>query len=230
MVFCIPYYQIHQPQTTLHSNQFMKLNVAEVIAKYNLGFYVSLLLGSKCRQNPYHNVGHMFHVFYECYDAVVFYGLDEDRARILLIAALLHDFDHPGAATGQLDSENIFVTINSLLGHWPDEDLDIKNGVIRLIKCTEFPHQGEVDTLGQVLRDADRSQAFASQTSYIDVLIGLGRESFQLLSAKFFGGQIGFLRSLIWNTDWAKEKYPPAVIEAKIAEYGLWQQLLTVKE
>lgn len=210
----------------------MKLNIAEIIAEYNLGFYVRLLLGSKCRQNPYHNVGHMFHVLYECYEAVVFYHLEVECARPLLIAALMHDYDHPGVATGQPDSKNILITCEAFMRLCPCEDRGIRDSVIRLIQCTEFPHQGEVDTLGDIIRDADRSQAFASKTSYIDVLIDLGQESLQQLSVEFLEGQIVFLRSLVWNTAWAKSKYPPKLVSAKIDEYQLWQQhiLVTVEQ
>src|SRR3989338_911352 len=48
--------------------------------------------------HPYHNLRHMLHITWLCYQACIFYGgtLTPRQMRNLLIAALFHDFDHSG--------------------------------------------------------------------------------------------------------------------------------------
>ena len=57
--------------------------------------------------NPYHNMRHMLHVMWLCYQACSFYKdeMSPRDMRVLLIAAIFHDFDHLGIRGD--DSKNI---------------------------------------------------------------------------------------------------------------------------
>ena len=64
--------------------------------------------------NPYHNLRHTLHVLWLCYKACRYYRdeLTPRQMRILLIAALFHDFDHPGQPhPGEADPDRINIDI-----------------------------------------------------------------------------------------------------------------------
>ena len=65
-------------------------------------------------QNPYHNFRHSLHVLWLCHGACRYYQqqLTPRQMRNLLIAALFHDFDHPGHShPGAQDPDQINIEI-----------------------------------------------------------------------------------------------------------------------
>ena len=65
----------------------------------NLILYFRILFyNSNNLKNPYHNFRHTLHVLWLCQKACRYYQkkLTPRQMRNLLIAALFHDFDHPG--------------------------------------------------------------------------------------------------------------------------------------
>jgi 3'5'-cyclic nucleotide phosphodiesterase len=65
----------------------------------DLTFYFQVLFfKSSNLYNPYHNLRHTLHVLWLSHKACRYYrsALSPRRMRNLLIAALFHDFDHPG--------------------------------------------------------------------------------------------------------------------------------------
>jgi len=62
------------------------------------GYFRALIFHATNLTRPYHNLRHMLHVTWLCYQAAEFYRdrLTQRQIRNLLIAALFHDFDHPG--------------------------------------------------------------------------------------------------------------------------------------
>src|SRR5580704_3760633 len=61
-------------------------------------YFQTLFFRSSNLHNPYHNFRHMLHVLWLCYKACLHYEkkLTPREMRNLLVAALFHDFDHPG--------------------------------------------------------------------------------------------------------------------------------------
>jgi hypothetical protein len=170
-----------------------------------------------------------------CYNAVRFYRnkLSPRHARNLLIASLFHDFDHPGHSHPGTNSDwlNIEVAIAALRRHILPEDQDALPEIEALIRATEFPykHRGSsLDLAGQILRDADLSQAL--NPAWIQqVVFGLAEEG-ELYPLDVLKAQRSFLSALRFNTEWARKLFPPNLIEAKIAEAESLVRLLTAPD
>jgi hypothetical protein len=81
----------------------------------DLTFYFrTLFFRSRNLHNPYHNFRHMPRVLWLCRKACRYYQneLRPRRMRNLLIAALFHDFDHPGHPhPGENDPDRINIPI-----------------------------------------------------------------------------------------------------------------------
>jgi len=80
----------------------------------NLTLYFRILFyNSNNLNNPYHNFRHTLHVPWLCQKACRYYQkkLTPCQMRNLLIAALFHDFDHPGhPLPGEQDPDRINTT------------------------------------------------------------------------------------------------------------------------
>jgi hypothetical protein len=159
-------------------------------------------------ENPYHNFRHTLHVLWLCYDACHFYRkeLSPRLMRSLLIAALFHDFDHPGhtpAGEDDPDRTNIPIAIDGLREHILPEDRALLREIEAIIEATHFPYKvtGEkLDLLGKIIRDADLAQALSS--AWIQqVVIGLALE-WGVKPLEVLRLQPRFLSSLRFNTEW----------------------------
>ncbi len=178
--------------------------------------------------NPYHNFRHMMHVLWLCYEACMYYSetLTKRERRNVLIAALFHDFDHTGKPGP--DKANIARAVAGLKKHLAPEDTGEFENIATLIKATEYPHttpSEEVGLSGQILRDADLSQALS--VAWIQqVIFGLatewGKAPLEVLKA-----QSRFHENLKFCTAWAQAKFPEHVVKAKIAEAAELVELLT---
>jgi hypothetical protein len=181
-------------------------------------YYRAVFFNAQNLRNPYHNLRHMMHVFWLCYDAVLYYGgLPKRGVRDLLIAALFHDFGHSGRRGN--DDLNITLAIRGLKDHIQAEDIDRLPTICNLIKTTQFPHttpSSQLDLYGSILRDADMAQVF-SPAWIQQVIFGLATEWGQS-PLEVLKMQTSFLRNLPALTDWARAAFPQAMIDAKIAE------------
>lgn len=182
--------------------------------------------------NPYHNFRHMLHVLWLCHRACRFYQkrLTPRQMRILLVAAIFHDFDHPGRPhPGEADPDgvNIRLAIAGLRRYVSPDDRASLPEIEAVIEATHYPYQTpgrELDLLGQIIRDADLAQAL--NPAWIQhVVIGLaqewGMQPFEAMKA-----QIPFLAALSFNTRWARQLFPQKLIQAKVAETEQLLQLL----
>src|SRR5436853_2589297 len=133
--------------------------------------------------NPYHNFRHMTHVTWLCYQACRYYRneLLPRQMRALLIAALFHDFDHPGHPhPGENDPDriNIPIAIAGLRRYVMPADRAFLPQVEALIEATHYPYKigsDKLDLLGQIIRDADLAQAL--NPAWIQqVVFGLAQE------------------------------------------------------
>src|ERR1051325_583054 len=94
--------------------------------------------------NPYHNFRHMSHVLWLCHDACRYYQneLPPGRMRVLLVAAMFHDFDHPGHPhPGEHDPDriNIPIAIAGLRRFAMAEDRVLLPEIEAMIEATHYP-------------------------------------------------------------------------------------------
>ena len=174
--------------------------------------------------NPYHNLRHMLHVVWLCHKACRYYRseITPRQMRNLLVAAMFHDFDHPGhphPGEEEPDRINIEIAVAALRRHVAPDDQAFLPEIEALVRHTEFPYKpgGDgLDLLGQIIRDADLAQAL-NPVWIQQVVIGLSQEwgvpPLQVLRA-----QEAFLGRLSFNTEWARALYPRNLIDVKIEE------------
>jgi hypothetical protein len=169
--------------------------------------------------HPYHNFRHMFHVLWLTYEACQFYDgvLTPRQMRNALVAALFHDFNHSGMLGD--DDLNIERAIRGLRRHVAIEDQPYVEEIIELIRATQYPNViplEQLDLCGKILRDADLSQAFS--VAWIQqVVFGLASE-WGTKPIDVLRLQEPFHRNLIFQTDWAKQRFTQAAVDAKIQE------------
>ncbi len=173
----------------------------------NLRHYVKVLFfNAQNIRHPYHNLRHMLHVTYLCYLAIVYYGnkMTPREARNLLIAALFHDFDHSGLSGN--DDRNLARAARALQKYAAPVDWPHLGNIKTLMWTTEFPHKvhaEQLDLLGEIWLQ--------------QVVVGLsqemGKTPMDLLKM-----QRGFHEHLKYQTEWARDLFPPEVVSAKIAE------------
>ena len=175
-------------------------------------------------QNPYHNFRHTLHVLWLCHGACRYYQqqLTPRQMRNLLIAALFHDFDHPGHSHPGVqdpDQINIEIALANLRRYIAAEDRAFLPEIEALIEATHYPYKTKSEELGllaNIIRDADLAQAF-SPAWIQQVVIGLalewGTEPIEVLK-----GQAAFLGALSFYTPWARDLFPPELVNVKIEE------------
>lgn len=185
--------------------------------------------------NPYHNFRHMSHVLWLCYQACRYYRkeLSPRQKRILLIAALFHDFDHPGHPhPGEEDPDrlNIELAIAGVRRHITAEDRPLLSEIEETIRATHFPYKtsgDKLDLLGKIIRDADLAQALAPVWIQ-QVVIGLAGE-WNMPPIEVLKLQARFLAGISFNTDWARQMYPPEIVKEKIDEAATLLRFLGVE-
>ena len=188
------------------------------------GYFRALIFHATNLVRPYHNLRHMLHVTWLCYQAAEFYRdrMTTRQIRNLLIAALFHDFDHPGhphPGVDDPDGINIRRAIVALRRHIALEDRPFLPTIGALIEATHYPYvvAGEpLDLSAQIIRDADLAQAL-SPIWIQQVVIGLAREQ-RVNPLDILKKQPAFLTALSFNTEWARERFPARLVAAKIAE------------
>lgn len=195
----------------------------------DLKFYFAVLFYLAQNNNhPYHNLRHMLHVMWLCYQACIFYGdrISHRDKRNLLIAALFHDFNHSGKFGN--DIENIERAIAALRLYILPEDRLYFEQIEGLIRPTEYPYKiasEELTLLGKILRDADVSQAF-SVAWLQQILIGLAKE-WGKTPIEVLRMQEPFLSNLKFHTEWGHAMFPQILFTQKIEEI---RALLTILE
>jgi len=191
----------------------------------NLKFYFRILFfESRNLHNPYHNFRHMLHILWLCHKACRYYQtqITPRQMRNLLIAALFHDFDHPGHPhPGEDDPDriNIPIAIAGLRRHIMPADRPFLPKIEALIEATHYPYKigsDKLDLLGQIIRDADLAQAL-SPAWIQQVVIGLAQE-WEVQPLDVLKGQASFLAGLSFCTRWAQQLFPAERIQAKVEE------------
>lgn len=215
------------------------MNIPDII-RNTYGFYTGdlqyyfklVFFNAKNWDNPYHNFSHVFHVTWQCYDACEYYlnkeepGWTPDRARNLMIAAIFHDYNHSGKT--ERDELEIETAVSGLRENIQEADRPNLGKIELIIRNTQFPyipHTKDLDLEDQILRDADLSQAL-SFVWIQQVIFGLAREM-NKPPLEILGMQKYFLENIAPPvTAWGKERFPKAMIEAKIEEASDLLELL----
>lgn len=185
----------------------------------NLAYYFKILMSARNMFNPYHNMRHMLHVLWRCYDACLYYGdeLTPRQKRNLLIGSLFHDFDHSGKSGPGLDDLEIERAIRGLRKHILLEDKDFIDEISEIIKASEFPPKvpsSELNLMQQILRDADVSQCLSN--AWIQQVFGLSVE-ISITPIAMLKMQKPFLTNLTFATKWGHDRFADK-IPAKIQE------------
>jgi HD superfamily phosphodiesterase len=134
----------------------------EIIKKFKLEYYLNVILtNNNGNTNLYHNFYHTQCVTTNCYKiAIDTDTYEENDIKILLIAALFHDFNHSGGKLKN-DSENVKLAIEGFQKYTKESKEDTEF-ICDLIKITEFPYNADNDSKlsirQQILRDADVMQ------------------------------------------------------------------------
>jgi hypothetical protein len=182
-------------------------------------YFKVIFLNAQNRFHPYHNLRHMLHVFWMCYQACVHYSdsMSPEEKRILLIASLFHDFDHSGMSGN--DDLNIARAIRGLEKYLLNEDQIYLDEIAKIIKATEFPYTIPTHQLShcqKIIRDADIAQVFS--VAWIQqVILGLAKE-WGKPPLDVLQMQEGFLKGINFGTTWARELFPQEIIDGKIKE------------
>ncbi len=195
----------------------------------NLAYYFAGLFRSKGVCNPYHNFRHSGEVFVKVYFALQFYStagkpVDKNVARWLLIAALLHDINHPGRSGN--DDLNIEFSVRAMDKILLPEDRQGFEVIKLFMRTTEFGVSGHVHTVGsimagyeeleRVIRDADISQCFS--LAWIQLIcFGLSSE-IGITPEQMLRGQGAFLRGMKMQSEWGCSEFNAEVIASKIEE------------
>lgn len=174
----------------------------EIIKKYKLERYIKYILDeSTSNLLPYHNLYHVMSVVEYIHDISISENIYKTEVRLLVIAALFHDFNHSG---GKLkDAENVKNAIKAFEDISEENDIDNKF-ITDVIKATEYPYViDEPNIYQEIIRDADLLQG--SKDNWIQqIVLGLSSEFKQDIS-KFIDVQSNFLKDLKFNTKKANE-------------------------
>jgi len=195
----------------------------------DLRHYFQVVMSSaKNLKNPYHNFRHMFHVTWLCYDACVFYEdvLTPAQMRKLLIAAMFHDFDHPGRSGN--DDLNIEISIRGLRKNVDTCDEKNLSEIENIIRTTQFPHiipASQLNLMQAILRDADLSQGL-SPVWVQEIIFGLSSEMC-VSPTDVFKMQAGFFTNLKFITEWGKIKFNQNIIDEKIKEANDYLEIIS---
>jgi HD domain-containing protein len=205
----------------------------ERLYDWDLTYYFGILFFKSTNlRNPYHNFRHMLHVLWLCHKACRYYQneLTPRRMRNLLIAALFHDFDHPGHPhPGEDDPDriNIPIAIAGLRQYILPADRPFLAEIEALIEATHYPYKigsDKLDLLGRIIRDADLAQAL-TPVWIQQVVIGLAQE-WGMQPLEVLRGQASFLAGLSFHTCWARQLFPQELIRTKTEEAEALLRLL----
>ena len=190
----------------------------------DLKYYFKHIFNAPNVRAPYHNFRHMMHVACEVYDAMKYFKYDEThgkrKARAFLIAAMFHDYGHPGKMGN--DHQNIIDAKSALQKYLLPEDQDLLESIENIIDATEYPHVELPETLEvQIIRDADTAQTF-SDVWLQQIIFGLSQEM-GVTPLKCLQDESKFIASIPFKTQWAIDKYT----EDKVQRLADIEQMLT---
>lgn len=201
-------------------------NDEKLYAGGDLWYYAKKLFNAKNVNNGFHGYDHMTYVVCEVYDAIKTMSINPVYARVLLIAAIFHDYGHSGDGC-KPDSFNIERAVKAVKTHLQKSDKDHIKLIISWVRSTEWSSIVGHNTLEQdmfinILRDADMSYMFSDSWMHF-IIFGLGKEQ-KKSPREMIELQIPFLEHKVkFYSPWGKAKFGKR-IPARIAEMKIWQE------
>ena len=171
--------------------------------------YSYVMENNNAYNNPYHNNFHLEHVCLFTIEGCEYYEVLDPHKKLVLTAALFHDFNHSGGRNKN-DDDNIKLAIdgfnqfNSKFEMFSEEECNV---ITNLIKSTRYPYVSECSSLFEkILRDSDILQGPFCQNYINGIVNGLAKEiGIPLLS--MLKGQVDFLKNSKFCTEWATKKF-----------------------
>lgn len=196
----------------------MSMNLKERLEQLDLiDVYNYVMDKNPSKDLPYHSNYHLEQVTKLSIMGCEFHKISHPVQRLVATAALFHDFDHSGS--GKDDNKNIirsvigFMEFNHENKLFEDEEEMI---IINMIKETRYPYLKECHQLNimqQILRDSDILQAPFAENYIERVVLAIAKEA-NLTPQQMLAGQIGFMTSTKFCTDWATNLYNEVLPEA----------------
>jgi hypothetical protein len=180
----------------------------EILEIYKLekvwGWFEKLNLSNNL---PYHNLFHAKCMVENCYDGAQHHNMPYEATKLLLTAAMYHDFNHSGGALP--DSENIKRAYHGVRGIFAEPH----NIIVRCIRCTEYPFIRIPRTLEErIIRDADLMQfrydnwlEMYEDGLHKEVEVKLGREVTK--SDMYWGNRRFWLEDAQFFTEWGNKVF-----------------------
>lgn len=194
--------------------------VAALAVRHGFERYLEFFLEfNPSNDAPYHNLYHTYCMVLNCMEGAYHEKLTESEVRIVLVAALFHDFDHTmGKEPDQINIQRALKGLESghrmakAQGHaLTDDEIDV---VRTCIGITKYPYEAEPLTpLEKIIRDADLMQPYETDKAVlVKQYLGLKAEvqvakKVTFTNEEFSQGMRAWLdKEVVWHTDWAKEK------------------------
>lgn len=149
----------------------------------------------------YHSIDHIIDVANVCNDYIEYYDITEEKAKLLRIAAICHDY---GFIESPLDhEEQSIASIHDFLAPiLTDKEVEIISGMIRATKVPQEPKT----FYEEILADADLD--YLGRKDYDEISTNLFKEYLHLGvvsdNIQWLDLQIRFLENHKFHTDFAK--------------------------
>lgn len=149
----------------------------------------------------YHSIDHIIDVANVCNDYIEYYDIPEEKAKLLRIAAICHDY---GFIESPLDhEEQSIASIHDFLAPiLTDKEVEIISGMIRATKVPQEPKT----FYEEILADADLD--YLGRKDYDEISTNLFKEYLHLGvvsdNIQWLDLQIRFLENHKFHTDFAK--------------------------
>jgi hypothetical protein len=179
-----------------------------IITQYGLTYeYDWVVKNNPARDLPYHNLFHAQCMIENCYDGAQYHNLPYSDTKLLLFAALFHDFDHSGGL--HPDSTNIKRALRGIYIYTREQPAPI---IKACVCCTEYPFVVEPFTIEQrIIRDADLMQfRYPNWKEMIEVRLKQEMEvKFEkpITPEEMFDGNQNFWRAAKFYTEWGKKTF-----------------------
>lgn len=182
---------------------------------------------------PYHNLYHTQGMAVNCYYLGLYAQLPYDDLRVLVLAALFHDFGHSGGVCP--DADNIQVALAAFQRYAVEvkypEALVAK--VVRVIEATQFPYVRDIeDELDAIIRDADQLQ-LTLDGWYTMLFQGLRREFAHKMGEMdlkaFCALQRKYLPTVKYHSQWG-QAYVEDVLQMNLSRVAVVEGMISLME
>lgn len=180
-----------------------------------IGIYKWVIDNNGSFNLPYHNNFHLENVTLFALKGCEYYSVPSRYQVLVATAGLFHDINHSGSGKNDdlniLESVKVFLDFNADIKYFEDEE---EKFIINLIKATRFPYTNKCEDLNlyqQILRDSDIIQGPFCQNYINGVMMAIARENNVKSIDDVIEGQIKFLNSATFCTEWATDLYKSVV-------------------